>query len=233
MSPETSNRLPILAAEIRVAHSDIQEAAKTAAQRAIDAGHLLIEAKELVKHGEWLPWLKQHCALAERTAQLYMKIAKSGHTPDTVATLGLKAAEKALTLKYCFYQPLFDGDESQQREWRLFALYLIKVAGFSPEGIGEHIDWIGRKDFKTPDEWLTEGPPMFRRWKGQCATNAELKGDEERLALWHSFRSEHGDWTTDQVDREMENADRERPPQKKKKRRRRKSATVADLGAPS
>ncbi len=224
-----SNRLPILAAEIRCAHADVQGAAKTAAERAIAAGHALVEAKMLVKHGQWLPWLREHCALAERTAQLYMKIAKSGHTPDTVATLGLKAAEKALVLKYCFYQPLFDGDESQQREWRLFALFLVKVMGHSPEGIGEHIDWIGRKDFKTPDEWLTEGPPMFRKWRGQCSTNAELKSDEKHLASWHSFRSEHGDWTTDQIDREMEKAAREWQPPKKKKRRRRKSATVADL----
>jgi hypothetical protein len=51
----SSNRLPILAEEIRKAHADVQEAAKTAAERAIEAGHALIEAKELLKHGEWLP----------------------------------------------------------------------------------------------------------------------------------------------------------------------------------
>jgi len=36
-----SNRLPVLAAEIRRAHADVQEAATTAAERAIDAGHAL------------------------------------------------------------------------------------------------------------------------------------------------------------------------------------------------
>jgi hypothetical protein len=39
-----SNRLPTLAAEIRKAHADVQDAAKTAAQRAIEAGHALLEA---------------------------------------------------------------------------------------------------------------------------------------------------------------------------------------------
>src|SRR3954452_25391410 len=68
-----SNRLPVLAAEIRRAHADVHDAAMTAAQRAIDAGHALIEAKELVAHGQWLPWLRENCALSERTAQLYMK----------------------------------------------------------------------------------------------------------------------------------------------------------------
>jgi hypothetical protein len=73
-----SNRLPTLAAEIRKAHADVQDAAKTAAQRAIEAGHALLEAKGLVKHGEWLPWLREHCALADRTARLYIQIAKVG-----------------------------------------------------------------------------------------------------------------------------------------------------------
>jgi Protein of unknown function (DUF3102) len=30
----------------------------------------------LVPHGQWLPWLKEHCHLSERTAQLYMRCAK-------------------------------------------------------------------------------------------------------------------------------------------------------------
>jgi hypothetical protein len=32
------------------------------------AGDLLIEAKALVPHGQWLPWLAEHCEMAERTA---------------------------------------------------------------------------------------------------------------------------------------------------------------------
>jgi hypothetical protein len=28
-----------------------------------------------VKHGEWLPWLADHCKLSKRTAQLYMRVA--------------------------------------------------------------------------------------------------------------------------------------------------------------
>src|SRR5215831_1471661 len=91
-----SNRLPILAGEIRKAHAGVQDAAKTAAQRAIDAGHALIEAKELVGHGEWLPWLRENCALADRTARLYMQIARSGVNSATVADLGLQAAAKVI-----------------------------------------------------------------------------------------------------------------------------------------
>ena len=96
----TSNHLPILAAEIRRAHADVQEAAKTAAEHAITAGHALIEAKALLKHGEWLPWLRENCALAELTAQLYMKVARSGLESATVADLGLKFAADALLVHF-------------------------------------------------------------------------------------------------------------------------------------
>ena len=58
----SSNRLPVLAAEIRAAHTGVLDAAKTAAERSIEAGRALLEAKELVKHGEWGAWLKEHCS---------------------------------------------------------------------------------------------------------------------------------------------------------------------------
>ena len=41
------------------------------------AGELLIEAKALVRHGQWLPWLKDHVEISERTAQIYMRAAKN------------------------------------------------------------------------------------------------------------------------------------------------------------
>ena len=46
------NRLPLLAEEIRLAHLRVLDAAKTAAERAIQAGRALLEAKELVRHGQ-------------------------------------------------------------------------------------------------------------------------------------------------------------------------------------
>jgi len=85
---QNSNRLPVLAAEVRRAHGDAREAAKTAADRAIAAGHALMEAKALARHGEWLPWLKEYCGVSERSAQQYMQIARFDLKPETVADLG-------------------------------------------------------------------------------------------------------------------------------------------------
>jgi hypothetical protein len=38
-------------------------------------GHLLNEAKPLVDHGEWLPWLRRYTALSKSSAENYMKAA--------------------------------------------------------------------------------------------------------------------------------------------------------------
>jgi Protein of unknown function (DUF3102) len=74
---ENSNWLSDLAARIRVEHTAIADALKNSLKHAIVAGELLIEAKAQVPHGQWLPWLKDHCCISERTAQLYMRVAKN------------------------------------------------------------------------------------------------------------------------------------------------------------
>jgi hypothetical protein len=95
-----SNRLPILAVEIRRSHEASRTATKSL-QRAIEAGERLNEAKALVNHGEWLPWLKEHCDISERTARVYMRIARNKDVVDvkngSVADLTIRAAVAEIT----------------------------------------------------------------------------------------------------------------------------------------
>jgi hypothetical protein len=72
-----SNSLADLAARIRAEHESISTALKDSVRHAISAGELLIEAKAQLGHGQWLPWLKDHCEIADRTARLYMRVAKN------------------------------------------------------------------------------------------------------------------------------------------------------------
>lgn len=178
-----SNRLPTLAAEIRAAHTGVLDAAKTAAERAIEAGNALLEAKELVKHGEWLPWLKEHCRLPERTSQFYMKIAKLGLKPATVADLGLKAAAKAIVFHY---DPFEGQTEAEVREWRLYLLYLIH-RGAAGEGADHHISWLLRQRYRSPDEWLDDSGQRTR-W-GLRQVPASFKRGWKRFAKQRSDMS--------------------------------------------
>lgn len=96
-----SNRLPILAAEINQAHDQAIRAAQSTLKHAIAVGERLIEAKALVGHGKWLPWLIENCTFSERMAQNYMRLAK--HQDEvksksaTVADLTVRAALDQLT----------------------------------------------------------------------------------------------------------------------------------------
>ena len=96
-----SNRLPVLAGEINRAHKAAREAAQTSLERAIEAGERLIEAKALVAHGQWLPWLKELCDLSERSAQAYMRLARHKDVVNTksaaVADLTMRAAVAEIT----------------------------------------------------------------------------------------------------------------------------------------
>ncbi|MBI3776768.1 MAG: DUF3102 domain-containing protein [Gammaproteobacteria bacterium] len=89
--------LPDLATQINAEHSAATTAANTAVQHALNAGQLLIEAKKLVAHGEWLPWIAANCQLADRTVQGYMRLARElpkldGPKAQRVADLPLREA---------------------------------------------------------------------------------------------------------------------------------------------
>ena len=213
-----ANRLPILAAEIRRAHADVQDAARTAAQRAIDAGHALIEAKELVPHGQWLPWLREHCALAERTGQLYMKIARSGLESATVADLGLQGAAELLVFYIDYWSDLTPADLV---EWRVFALFLARKCGFHIEGALAHTEWLRRGQVGTPSEWLFgENGQRFRRnWCGSDLPQVTLD-------LWRDFLAANRERTQSDLEAEIQRVSIEHgeprvpPPLSKQARRR-------------
>lgn len=98
-----SNSLSDLSARIRVEHHATSAALKSSVEHAMAAGDLLLEAKALVPHGQWLPWLAEHCEMSERTAQLYMRTAKNRAAVElqmrnTVADLTLNEAAALLFL---------------------------------------------------------------------------------------------------------------------------------------
>jgi hypothetical protein len=71
----TKDPLAQLAERIKSLHGAVVDAGKNVVRKGIDAGLALMEAKKLVGHGQWLPWLKENCGVSERRAQHYMKLA--------------------------------------------------------------------------------------------------------------------------------------------------------------
>ena len=62
----------------------------------MELGQRLCEAKELLPHGEWLPWLEERVQFSERTAQKFMQLAREYESnPKLASDLG---SEKAFAL---------------------------------------------------------------------------------------------------------------------------------------
>lgn len=57
--------------------SDMLRLKEHVAYELIKIGKHLIEAKKLVQHGEWSKWLEEHIGFTQRTAQNYMKLART------------------------------------------------------------------------------------------------------------------------------------------------------------
>jgi hypothetical protein len=162
-SPVPSSRLADLAARIKVEHAACVAAVKKSAEHAMAAGDALTEAKAQLKHGEWLPWLKSHCEISERTAQVYMRLARKRAeietNPQHAADLSLRAAEAWLAPP--------DGDDgTDKNEW------------YTPE------DWIKRARAVMGTIDLDPASCEF----AQRTVQATEWFDQERDGLAHPWR---------------------------------------------
>ena len=67
--------LPDLAVQINDEHHQAEAALNTGLEHARHAGELLLQAKSLCQHGEWLPWLEANFDGSARTARAYILVA--------------------------------------------------------------------------------------------------------------------------------------------------------------
>jgi hypothetical protein len=102
-SQDPSQERNALIETIRSAHQTVCEAGRTALQAAIAAGAALLRLKKLVNHGEWSHYLRRHCELGERTAQVYIQLALHRElieaNPQRAADLSLRGALKLISKK--------------------------------------------------------------------------------------------------------------------------------------
>jgi hypothetical protein len=121
-----SNCLADLAARIRAEHEACDAALKRGLQHAVAAGKMLIEAKEQLKHGQWLPWLRDQCGIPERSARRYMEIApyaadQIGQLADLTADAAHDAIQALKPLSDEWFRYRLDGPfteaDTDNAEW--------------------------------------------------------------------------------------------------------------------
>jgi hypothetical protein len=88
---------------IRTSHQAVRNAAHNILREAITAGEALLKLKASVSHGEWGHYLRRHCELGERTAQVYMRLAEHRAeleaNPQRAADLSLRGALRLIPNK--------------------------------------------------------------------------------------------------------------------------------------
>jgi hypothetical protein len=83
-----------IAFELDATHEKCLKHSRHSLDTAIDAGKLLLKAKEMVGHGKWSEWLKKNVKFSPQTARAYMRLAE--HPEKTQATHKLTDALAAI-----------------------------------------------------------------------------------------------------------------------------------------
>jgi Protein of unknown function (DUF3102) len=145
--------LDALAKAVREHLQASANAAQNFLEHTLDAGDALIRAKEQVKHGEWLPWLKS-CDLSADTAERYMKLARHRAELNSarVRNFSLSAALKLVAKK----KPV-DGPKAKKSKPATHFDALAWWSSASPEARSRLIDGVGLKPL------LAAIPPSWRR----------------------------------------------------------------------
>ena len=90
-----ASREPDAVRDIGTITNEILRLKQDAGNAILSIGQRLIEAKAMLPHGEWLPWLTEQVEFSERTARNFMRLAREWTNRQALADLG---AAKALTL---------------------------------------------------------------------------------------------------------------------------------------
>jgi hypothetical protein len=139
--------LGTLAHRINAEHHACEKLARSTVDHALEAGHLLYEAKDLCEHGDWGAWLSGNFEGSERTAQLYMRLYRRRPELEAkaqrVADLPLREAVRLLA------DP---REEAAPESPRLVPAEGCALIG-KARGSGAPLDYWSRAG-EPPDEWV-------------------------------------------------------------------------------
>ena len=97
--------------------SELLQLKNDAGNAILGIGQRLLEAKAMLPHGEWLPWLTEQVEFSERQAQRFMKLAQEWANPTALSDLGATKALALLALppeerqKFLSENHIVDGEE--------------------------------------------------------------------------------------------------------------------------
>jgi hypothetical protein len=160
---------PKALAEIaRKAHAAVCNAAHNIVREAITAGRALLKLKERVRHGEWTNYLPRHCGYDDRTARVYMQLARHADLFEgnwqRAAVLSLRGALKLIG-------KASKSDKSAKSAKASPALSFLAFLNATVQDQRRFVDAIGLIAWLAamPPAWF---PELERRIDGQRAAKS-------------------------------------------------------------
>jgi len=140
---------------IKKLHAEVSAHFLVALGKAIEIGGLLAEQKISMKHGEWMPWLREHMPFSTATARNYMRLWEKRDELKMLNVSNLNMAYKITkgsgpamlsytpegffdSLKYP--DPFSHCDDEQKRKW--LAKFILHIqAGLNPWDAWAIMEW--------------------------------------------------------------------------------------------
>jgi hypothetical protein len=154
------------------AHADVEQFARKALQRAVDAGRELSAAKAELPHGQWIPHLEKYFGASVSTAETYMLIdALVRYMPDVVAKIsGLTIASALWRMKLEFHR----RHEAKGLASAVYTAELIRLARAFGRQLAWALEGLGEEGWRA---WLAElgiSEAAAREWI-EVSAGPELK----------------------------------------------------------
>ena len=166
------DQLCALAKTIQAEHSAVVRAACGVVEHAIEAGEALIAAKDkLASHGKWEGWLRKHCDLSERNAQIYMQLARARLEIEAKAN---RAAVLSLRAALQLIRPKTKKEPRQKKPTSKATLNHLAWSDATPQEPTKLLDAIGYSSLITaiPLTWGQETKEAFAGSVSDRATTA-------------------------------------------------------------
>jgi hypothetical protein len=166
--------------ELSAIVNDLKTELRAESESILNAGRLHIEAKEQIKHGEWLRWLEREFDLSDRTAQNYMRAARFWLKYATVSDLVVLwgAAENlSPSALYAISEemPLYTPEA--------IAAILKEAEGkrIDEDGAWEIADSLRPEEELLPDAELE--PELLIDEEAEAEAEAEYEAEAEAMAI--------------------------------------------------
>jgi hypothetical protein len=191
---------------LEIVGRDLQRALRTESKNLLHIGDLLNEAKEMLEHGEWLPWLKVNFGGGHATASNYMNAAKFAARHPVVSDLKLRpAALYALAQHMDEPMGLYDGDaleaifKEAETEWvgheRAREIALVLRQGKEEERLRQEKELKGDKPEPGPEEEeddiedILDGPPPELPPTEEDKSDVDLDAFDQAVATLARLRT--------------------------------------------